>query len=170
MAGSERERLIRSSDGELLAECEIDRYRASGPGGQKRNKTESAVRLRHQSGVSAHADDSRSQHENKARALRRLRAKLAIDIREPAAGADREMLAKLVEVRAGEKIRRSADYLVGVGVLLDILEAAAWAMGDAARSIDVSTSSLSRFVTADERIVRKVNEARSAAGMRPLRS
>lgn len=34
-------------DLELLKQCEIDTYRASGPGGQHRNKTESAVRLRH---------------------------------------------------------------------------------------------------------------------------
>ena len=60
-------------DDQLLAQCEVDTYRASGPGGQKRNKTSSAVRLRHSpSGLIVIAEESRSQHENKAKALKRL--------------------------------------------------------------------------------------------------
>src|SRR5947209_18351124 len=56
------------TDAQLLARCEVDTYRASGPGGQKRNKTSSAVRLRHEdSGLSVIAEESRSQHENKAK-------------------------------------------------------------------------------------------------------
>ena len=58
------------TDAQLLAQCEVDTYRASGPGGQKRNKTSSAVRLRHPpSGLIVIAEESRSQHENKAKAL-----------------------------------------------------------------------------------------------------
>src|SRR5215210_4325832 len=72
------------SDELLLAQCEVDTYRASGPGGQKRNKTSSAVRLRHPpSGLLVIAEESRSQHENKARALRRLRRALYLELREP---------------------------------------------------------------------------------------
>ena len=70
------------SDPQLLAQCEVDTYRASGPGGQKRNKTSSAVRLRHgPSGLLVIAEESRSQHENRARALRRLRQALFLKIR-----------------------------------------------------------------------------------------
>src|SRR3954453_7558566 len=72
------------SDDQLLAQCEVDTYRASGPGGQKRNKTSSAVRLRHPpTGLLVIAEESRSQHENKAKALRRLRKALYLDLREP---------------------------------------------------------------------------------------
>src|SRR6185369_15700392 len=72
------------TDPQLLAQCEVDTYRASGPGGQKRNKTSSAVRLRHlPSGLSVIAEESRSQHENKARALKRLRQRLWLALREP---------------------------------------------------------------------------------------
>src|SRR5689334_6692047 len=72
------------SDDALIGQCEVDRYRASGPGGQHRNKTESAVRLRHKlTGVSAIGEDSRSQSENKLHAVRRLRSAIALEIREP---------------------------------------------------------------------------------------
>src|SRR5262245_935588 len=73
------------TDDQLLAQCEVDTYRASGPGGQKRNKTSSAVRLRHPpTGLIVIAEESRSQHENRARALRRLRQALFLKIREEA--------------------------------------------------------------------------------------
>src|SRR5204863_6765915 len=71
------------NDANLLAQCEVDTYRASGPGGQKRNKTSSAVRIRHPaSGLIVIAEESRSQHENRARALRRLRQALYLKIRD----------------------------------------------------------------------------------------
>src|SRR5438445_1634517 len=71
------------SDRQLLAQCALDTYRASGPGGQKRNKTSSAVRLRHPpSSLIVIAEESRSQHENRARALRRLRHALYLKVRE----------------------------------------------------------------------------------------
>src|SRR4030088_3276176 len=70
------------SDAQLLAQCEVDTYRASGPGGQKRNKTSSAVRLRHPpSGLIVIAEESRSQHQNPGRALRRLRPALYLKVR-----------------------------------------------------------------------------------------
>src|SRR5437588_5804913 len=71
------------TDAQLLAQCEVDTYRASGPGGQKRNKTSSAVRLRHPpSGLVVIAEESRSQHENRDRALRRLRRALYLKVRD----------------------------------------------------------------------------------------
>src|SRR3954466_12744760 len=71
------------TDDQLLAQWEVDTYRASGPGGQKRNKTSSAVRLRHPpSGLIVIAEESRSQHENRARALRRLRKALFLQVRD----------------------------------------------------------------------------------------
>lgn len=66
------------SDEELLGECEVDTFRASGPGGQHVNKTESAVRLTHlPTGLVVTSRSERSQHRNKADCLRKLRALVA---------------------------------------------------------------------------------------------
>src|SRR5579872_7151490 len=77
------------TDAQLLAQCDVDTYRASGPGGQKRNKTSSAVRLRHApSGLIVIAEESRSQHENRARAVRRLRQALYLKTRDDLSPAE----------------------------------------------------------------------------------
>jgi protein subunit release factor B len=65
------------SDEDLLRECEVDTFRASGPGGQHVNKTESAVRLTHlPTGLVVTCREERSQHRNKATCLQKLRERV----------------------------------------------------------------------------------------------
>ena len=68
---------IPADDTDLLAECDVWVFRATGPGGQGVNTTDSAVRLRHRpSGITVVCRRERSQLQNKRACLERLREKL----------------------------------------------------------------------------------------------
>src|SRR5262245_47770228 len=167
------------SDEQLLAQCEVDTYRASGPGGQKRNKTSSAVRLRHPpSGLLVIAEESRSQHENKARALRRLRQALYLKLREPVAEDERnpERLAGRADygsARDGEgKLHlgvRDARFWPAVGVVLDVLLAVEARLSDAAQALGTTTANLGDFLKGDDKVWEQANLMRLQFGHKPLR-
>jgi hypothetical protein len=166
------------SDEQLLAQCEVDTYRASGPGGQKRNKTSSAVRLRHPpSGLLVIAEESRSQHENRARALRRLRQALYLKLREPLAAEEltAERLATRPDygpARDGEgrlHLRaRDARFWPAVGVVLDVLLATQARLSEAAAALGTSTGNLGDFLRSDDKVFEQANLMRLQFGHKPL--
>jgi hypothetical protein len=160
-------------DRKLLAECEVDTYRASGPGGQHRNRTESAVRLRHQpSGIAVHAHESRSQHENRARALRRLREALVLELRAPVGDLERYVapaeLQRLFDPTRRASLR-SPEHWRAIAALLDLLVACDCSLADTARRLGVSTGALSRRLIAQPALQARVNALREARGQRRLR-
>jgi len=161
-------------DAALLAECEVDRFRASGPGGQKRNKTDSAVRLRHRpTGLESMAVESRSQHENRARALKRLRLTLALSVREPVnleAYARSTLLQGRIRAGRVDVSTRHADFPYLVGEVFDVIEATGWRIADAAEVLGLTTSSLGRFLEDDPVVFRAANERRAALGLGVLRA
>jgi protein subunit release factor B len=68
----------------LALDCEITAYRSSGPGGQKKNKTESSVRVRHlPTGITRIATESRSQTRNRRLALERVQVEIERRARRP---------------------------------------------------------------------------------------
>ena len=162
---------FRLDDAVLLGECEVDTYRSSGPGGQKRNKTESAVRLRHRpTGVSVIAEESRSQAENRARALRRLRKALALRVRRPVEDGVPEGVRACIDRHGRLDVgQRDARYLAAAAAVLDLLLALGGSVGDVARRVGVSTGNLSSFVTADDDLMAEANRIRASFGLRPLR-
>jgi len=101
-------RALSLPDDALLAECEETFFVGGGPGGQHRNKTESAVRLVHQpTGLVVTATERRSQARNRSAALERLRAALVPISRRPAVRRPTRPGRAARERRLRDKRRRS---------------------------------------------------------------
>jgi len=97
-------------DRALVLECEETFFVGSGPGGQHRNKTESAVRLRHPpTGLEVTATERRSQARNRSAALARLRDALAELGRTPAVRRPTRPGRGARERRLADKRHRSAS-------------------------------------------------------------
>jgi hypothetical protein len=168
------------TNAQLLAQCDVDTYRASGPGGQKRNKTSSAVRIRHPpSGLIVIAEESRSQHENRARALRRLREALYLKVRDPLAAAEltpatvagREDFGKALGPAGRLTLgRKDARFWPAVGVVLDVLAALQGRVSEAAAALGVTTANLIAFLEACPKVWEQANHLRTHHGHKPLRS
>jgi len=105
---AEREHPTDAQLARLARDCEITAYRSSGPGGQKKNKTESSVRVRHlPSGLVRVATESRSQHRNREAALERVWRELRRRARKPKARVPTRPGAGAVERRLVAKRRQS---------------------------------------------------------------
>ncbi|KDO36529.1 hypothetical protein CISIN_1g029341mg [Citrus sinensis] len=133
------------TDDELFRECEMDAYKSPGPGGQHRNKRESAVRLKHvPTGVIAQAAEDRSQHKNRASALSRLRTLLALKVRSSVNLDAYSPPPKLLQILPPKSTIRSSEvgaqigpnnpkFALGMQALLDLIFAVEGSVSEAAK-------------------------------------
>ncbi|XP_012476953.1 uncharacterized protein LOC105792747 isoform X1 [Gossypium raimondii] len=178
-------------DEELMRQCELNTFKASGPGGQHRNKRESAVRLKHlPTGIIAQAVEDRSQHMNRASALARLRTLIALkancclidmnEVRNPVSLESYSPPPELLQILPRNSTLRRSDsgpqigpnnpkFILGMQALLDLIFAVDGSISDAAKLLGMSTGALSRLILSDDSLWKAVNELRASKGMKPLK-
>ena len=157
---------------ELLRKCETERLRRSGPGGQRRNKVETGVRVRHRpTGVVAEACERRSQAENRRVALGRLRIRLALEIRRPLQPGQAPSRLWHSHCRAG-RVRVNASHDDFPALLAEALDRIAAHQGDvkpAAEALFCTPSQLIKLLKKEPHALPLVNRWRDEQGLRPLR-
>ena len=88
------------------ADLRVDTFRASGAGGQHVNRTDSAIRMTHlPTNIVVQCQNERSQHKNRASAMKQLRAKLYEYEMEKKRAADRKVEDAKLEINFGSQIR-----------------------------------------------------------------
>lgn len=155
----------------MLAECDVRFLRRSGPGGQNRNKVETAAILTHRpTGLSAEANERRSQAENRAAALWRLRMKLAVQVRHAPAAEDEpsELWRSRCRARRIVVNPEHDDLPALIGEALDAVAECGYDVAAAGDRMGASTSQMVKLLSIDPRALEFVNARRAERGLRAL--
>ena len=137
----ERDTWLKSSDTDLEKSCRLDFFKASGRGGQKRNKTSNAVRFTHEaSGIAVSDCSGRSQHQNRATALKKLRYQIALQVR---------VIPGTPPARLDVSLSND-EYPMFAAHILDILNDNEFIISRAAQSLELSTSKLIKLLQRDK--------------------
>lgn len=155
----DRDRVLTLDDEALGRECAFESFKGSGNGGQKRNKTSSAVRVRHlATGVTAEDSGERSWFRNRANALRKLRLKFGLLYRNDPTPLFRPVCAL-----------DHADYPRWRAILLDALAANDYEPKGAAAFLAMTPSALVKLLRRDGELWEYVARERMARGRTRLR-
>jgi len=148
------------SDDDLLKQCSFTEYQAPGPGGQKRNRKYSGARLTHTpTNIQVTCAESRSLNKNKSSALKKLKLKIALTLRSE------KKFEKLPEFSISLK---NPEYPVLLAAVFDALYLSDFAVSDAAKALNISTSKLIKFLSANPNAWQILNKERQAKGLKKL--
>ena len=154
----------------LLAQCDMRQKKASGPGGQRRNKVETGVVIAHAaSGCRGEATERRDRLANERVALFRLRLNLALRVR----GTVPTKPSELWTSRAGAgQIRvnaEHADFPALLAEALDVVHAHDFDARAAAAHLGLTASQLVKFIKLEPRAMAAWNATRFERGEHKLR-
>jgi len=156
----------------LLEECDVRRTRRSGPGGQHRNKVETAVVITHRpTGLVAEASERRSQGENREAAIFRIRLRLAIEVRH-AVGPQAKPSALWQSRCRGGKIAVNPGHADFPPLLAEALDCVAGQNHDlkaAATLLGCTPSQLTKFLAQEPKALATVNQTRLSVGLHRLK-
>ncbi len=156
---------------DLLKTCEVKRTRGSGPGGQHRNKVETAIVITHvESGVVGQASEKRSQHRNHKVALERLRVNLALAIRTPVEDNQTPSALWLSRVKSRKVSINPAheDFPCLLCEAIDFVTVVDFDVSAAADRLGISSSQLVKFLKLAPSAFELVNRERVARSLRKL--
>jgi hypothetical protein len=157
---------------DLLANCDIRRTRRGGPGGQHRNKVETAVVVTHRpTGITGQAAERRSQDLNRQAATQRLRVNLALEVRTKVETVSLPSELWRGRVRGGKIVvsPEHDDFPSLLAEALDRLAASDWDVGPAAERLAVSASQLVKFLKLEPAALQQLNRERQSRTLLPLK-
>ncbi len=152
---------------ELLQQCDVVHTRRSGPGGQHRNKVETAIVLTHRlSGLKAEASERRSQAENLDVATGRMRRTLAVSVRtyRPPEHAPSQLWKSRLRGKRIEINAEHADFPALLAESLDLLAQADWNAPELAPRLGTTLSQLVKFWKKEPGALIRLNHERAQRG------